>query len=127
MGNYVVMFQKCQLIINVWKYVVKMLSKALRVDNALPPEFLLLADDSGIRLSVQQEKILMAALTAFKKTILRRDGLNQKFTSCLALLFISFYFIFEIFESENVPQLDFVRQHLKQLIIGRLLQFVLKI
>lgn len=70
-GDYFHMFWECPPIVKFWKHVVRKLSELLMYDVPLCPRLLLLADDSDEMFSLQQKRILMAALTTSKKAILK--------------------------------------------------------
>lgn len=70
-GTFLHVFWECPKIANFWKYVVSVLSNLLGVVVPLSPDVLLLADGSKLELNMKSEKILLAGLTAAKKTILK--------------------------------------------------------
>ena len=54
-----------------WGYVVQTLSDLLDVNIPFCPGLLLLGDDSKVTLNMPQKRVLMAALTASEKSILK--------------------------------------------------------
>ncbi len=70
-GTYIHMFWDCPRIALLWSLVQDLLSDLLKTRIQKDPLLFLLLDDSSLSLSVNQKRILSAALTAAKKVILK--------------------------------------------------------
>ncbi len=70
-GTYIHMFWDCPRIVLLWSLVQDLLSDLLKTQIQKDPLLFLLLDDSSLSLSVNQKRILSAALTAAKKVILK--------------------------------------------------------
>ncbi len=65
------MFWECPIIISLWTHVNLVLSSLLRIDWSVNPSVCLFNDDSGLRISSMQKRMLFAGFTAAKKTIIQ--------------------------------------------------------
>ncbi len=70
-GTYIHMFWDCPRIVFLWSLVQDLLSDLLKTPIRKDPLLFLLLDDSSLSLSVNQKRIMSAALTAAKKFILK--------------------------------------------------------
>lgn len=70
-GTYIHMFWDCSRTALLWSLVEDLLSDLLKTQIQKDPLLFLLLDDLLLSLSVNQKRILFAALTAAKKVILK--------------------------------------------------------